>query len=84
MRFWLAPANFRCLETTYEQWGTEFSCRKEYSATILNRTLIGYAFIEPVLLFENILKRLKEGEEPTAVHMLAYVYRPAVIIRQHD
>jgi hypothetical protein len=46
--------------------------------------MIGYAYIQPVLLFENILKRLKEGEEPTAVHMLAYVYRPAVVIRQHD
>jgi hypothetical protein len=46
--------------------------------------MIGYAYIQPVLLFEKYFKRLKEGEEPTAVHMLAYVYRPAVVIRQHD
>jgi len=40
--------------------------------------------IEPVLLFKTIFKRLKEGEEPTAMRMLAYMYRPAVMIRQHD
>ena len=46
--------------------------------------MIEYAYIQSVLLFEQNLKRLKEGEEPTAVHVLAYVYRPAVVIRQHD
>jgi hypothetical protein len=45
--------------------------------------MIGYAYIQPVLLFENILKRLKEGEEPTAGRMLAYTTRPAVK-RRHD
>ena len=35
--------------------------------------MIGYAYIQPVLLFKKIFKRLKEGEKPTAVHMLAYV-----------
>ena len=43
--------------------------------------MIGYAYIQLILLFKTILKRLKEGEKPAAIPMLAYLYRPAVVIK---
>jgi hypothetical protein len=40
-----------------------------------------YAFNPFVLQEKLILSRLKEGEKPAAVFVLAYIYRPAVVIK---
>jgi hypothetical protein len=37
---------------------------------------------EPVYCTRKSYSRLKEGEEPTAVNMLAYICRPAVVLRR--
>ena len=36
---------------------------------------------EPVYCTRKLFKRLKEGEKPAAILMLAYLYRPAVVIK---
>ena len=65
--------------------GTEILLPQEYSATILNRTTIGYAFIEPVSLFEKNLTKAKRWgpnkNSPVLYNMLAYVVQYAVIIK---
>ena len=61
--------------------GKEISRRCEFIATILYRTMFGYAYIHPDLLYKKILKRLTEGEKPAAILVLAYIYRPAVVIK---
>ena len=36
---------------------------------------------EPVYCTRKYYSRLKEGEKPAAIPMLAYLYRPAVVIK---
>jgi hypothetical protein len=52
----------------------------EYLATILNRTMIGYAFIQPVLLFEERKFKAKRVDKfhTDICKKLAFVYIPAV------
>jgi hypothetical protein len=44
--------------------------------------MMGYALVQTRLIYsENISTRLKEGEKPAAIPVLAYLYMPAVVIK---